>query len=86
MDPMNEHRDGAVGARARTPMNDPSMRAMYINQLKDRVARSTYTVDADAVATALLSRPGARRSILPEAGVSRPGARSRRANGSGRQS
>jgi hypothetical protein len=86
MDPMNEHRDGAVGARARTPMNDPSMRAMHINQLKDRVARSAYTVDADAVAAALLSRPGARRSILPGPGVSRPGARSRRADGSGPQS
>ena len=86
MDPMNGHRDGAVGARARTTMNDPSMRAMHINQLKDRVARSAYTVDADAVAQALLSRPGARRSILPGAAVSRPGARSRRADGSGPQS
>ena len=86
MDSINGHRAGAVGARARTPMNDPSMRAMHINQLKDRVARSAYTVDADAVAEALLSRPAARRSILPAAAVSRPGARSRRANGRGRQS
>jgi hypothetical protein len=86
MDPMNGHRDGAVGARARTPMNDPSMRAMHINQLKDRVSRSAYTVDADAVAEALLSRPAARRSILPAGPVSRRDARSRRANGSGRQS
>jgi hypothetical protein len=84
MDPMNEHGDGAVGARASSPNIDPSMRAMHINQLKDRVARSTYTVDADAVAEALLSRPAARRFVLPRAGVSRPGARSPRANGSGR--
>jgi hypothetical protein len=83
MDPMNQHRGGAVGARAKTPITDPSMRAMHINQLKDRVARSAYTIDADAVAEALLSRPAARRSLLP-GGVSRPGARSPRANGSGR--
>jgi hypothetical protein len=86
MDSINGHRDGAVGARAKTPSNDPSMRAMHIIQLKDRVARSAYTVDADAVAEALLSRPAARRSILPAGPVSRPGARSPRATGSGRQS
>jgi Anti-sigma-28 factor, FlgM len=66
---------------APTPMNDPSMRAMHINQLKERIERSAYTVDADAVAEALLRRPSARRSILPA--VSRPGARNRSANGSG---
>ena len=60
--------------------NDPSMRAMYISQLKDRIERSAYTVDAAAVAEALLRRPAARRTILP---VSRPGARSPRATGSG---
>jgi hypothetical protein len=86
MDSINGHRDGAVGARAKTPSNDPSMRAMHINQLKDRVARSAYTVDADAVAEALLSRPAARRSILRSGPVNRPGARSPRATGSGRQS
>jgi hypothetical protein len=80
MDPMNGHRDGAVGARARTTMNDPSMRAMHINQLKERIERSAYTVDADAVAEALLRRPSARRSILPA--VSRLDARTRRVNGS----
>jgi hypothetical protein len=84
MDSINGHRDGAAGARATTPMNDPSMRAMHISQLKDRVARSAYTVDADAVAEALLRRPAARRSILPAGAVSRPGARSPRANGSAR--
>jgi hypothetical protein len=83
MDPMNGHGDGVVRSRATTPpMNDPSMRAMHITQLKDRVARSTYTVDAEAVAEALLSRPAARRTILP--GVSRAGARSPRANASDR--
>ena len=43
-------------------MNDPSMRAMHINSLKERIERSDYTVDADAVAEALLRRPSARRS------------------------
>jgi hypothetical protein len=85
MDSINGHRDGAVGARASSPRTDPSMRAMHINSLKDRVARSAYTVDVDAVAEALLSRPSARRTILPSGGVSRPGARSRRANGAGPQ-
>jgi Anti-sigma-28 factor, FlgM len=61
-------------------MNDPSMRAMHINSLKERIERSAYTVDADAVAEALLRRPFARRTILP--GVSRPGARTQRADGS----
>ena len=65
-------------------MNDPSTRAMYIAQLKERIERSAYTVDAAAVAEALLSRPSARRTILP--GLTRPGARSRRANGSSPQS
>ena len=60
--------------------NDPSMRAMHISQLKQRIERSDYTVDATAVAEALLRRPDARRTILP---VSRAGARSPRANGSG---
>ena len=60
--------------------DDPSMRAMHINQLKERIERSAYTVDADAVAEALLRRPSARRTILPA--VSRAGARSRRADGS----
>ena len=85
-DPMNDPTDGAVGARAQSPMNDPSERAMYITQLKDRVARSAYTVDASAVAEALLRRPAARRSILSDPGVSRFGARIPRGNGSGRQS
>ena len=61
-------------------MNDPSMRAMHINSLKERIERSAYTVDADAVAEALLRRPFARHAILP--GVTRPGARTQRADGS----
>jgi len=61
-------------------MNDPSMRAMHINSLKERIERSAYTVDPDAVAEALLRRPFARRTILP--GVTRPGARTQRADGS----
>ena len=70
----------APRGHAPIPMNDPSMRAMHINQLKERIERSAYTVDADAVAEALLRRPFARHTILP--GVTRPGARTQRADGS----
>jgi len=85
-DPMNDPTDDAVWARAQSPMTDPSERAMYITQLKDRVARSAYTVDASAVAEALLRQPAARRRILPGSAVSRPGARSPQVNGFGRPS
>jgi hypothetical protein len=83
MEPDRRAQRRAPRGHAPIPMNDPSMRAMHINSLKERIERSAYTVDADAVAEALLRRPSARRSILPS--VSRPGARSRRANGSGPQ-
>ncbi len=59
--------------------NDPSMRAMHLSELKQRIECATYTVDSVAVAEALLRRPDARREILP--GVSRSDARSRRAAG-----
>ena len=81
MEPDRRAQRRAPRGHAPTPMNDPSMRAMHINSLKERIERSAYTVDADAVAEALLRRPSARRSILPA--VSRSGARTRRANGSG---
>ena len=82
MEPDSDSQRRAPRGQAPNPMtDDPSMRAMHINQLKERIERSDYTVDADAVAEALLRRPAARRSILPA--VSRPGARSRSANGSG---
>jgi hypothetical protein len=84
MTPDRRAQRRAQRGRAPTPMNDPSMRAMHINQLKERIERSAYTVDADAVAEALLRRPSARRSILTA--VSRPDARTRRANGSAPQS
>jgi hypothetical protein len=80
MKPDRRAQRRAPRGNAPTLMNDPSMRAMHINQLKERIERSAYTVDADAVAEALLRRSSARRSILPA--VSRPGARTRRANGS----
>jgi anti-sigma-28 factor FlgM len=80
MEPDRRAQRRAPRGHAPIPMNDPSMRAMHINQLKERIERSAYTVDADAVAEALLRRPAARRTILPA--VSRPGARSQRANGS----
>ena len=80
MQPDRRAQRRAPRGHAPTPMNDPSMRAMHINQLKERIERSAYTVDADAVAEALLRRPVARRTILPA--VSRPGARTQRANGS----
>ena len=83
MEPDRPAQRRAPRGYAPTPMNDPSMRAMHINQLKERIERSAYTVDADAVAEALLRRPAARRSILPA--VTRPGARIQRANGAGRQ-
>ena len=82
MEPDSHSQRRAPLGHAPNPMtDDPSMRAMHINQLKERIERSDYTVDADAVAEALLRRPAARQSILPA--VSRPGARSRSANGSG---
>jgi hypothetical protein len=84
MKPDRRAQRRAPRGHAPTPMNDPSMRAMHINQLKERIERSAYTVDADAVAEAMLRRPAARRSILPA--VSRSDARTRRANGSGPQS
>jgi hypothetical protein len=81
MEPDSHSQRRAPRGHAPNPMtDDPSMRAMHINQLKERIERSAYTVDADAVAEALLRRPGARRSIVPA--VSRPGARTRSANGS----
>ena len=80
MEPDSSAQRRAPRGHAPIPMNDPSMRAMHINQLKERIERSAYTVDADAVAEALLRRPSARRSILPA--VSRLDARTRRANGS----
>jgi anti-sigma-28 factor FlgM len=84
MEPDRRAQRRAPRGHAPIPMNDPSMRAMHINQLKERIERSAYTVDADAVAEALLRRPSARRSILPA--VSRRDARTRRANGSAPQS
>jgi hypothetical protein len=83
MEPDRRAQRRAPRGHAPTPMNDPSMRAMHINSLKERIERSAYTVDADAVAEALLRRPSARLSILPA--VSRSGARTPRANGSGPQ-
>ena len=80
MDPDRRAQRRAPRGHAPIPMNDPSMRAMHINSLKERIERSAYTVDPDAVAEALLRRPFARRTILP--GVTRPGARTQRADGS----
>jgi Anti-sigma-28 factor, FlgM len=80
MDPDRRAQRRAPRGHAPIPPTDPSMRAMHINQLKERIERSAYTVDADAVAEALLRRPSARRSILPA--VNRRDARTRRANGS----
>jgi hypothetical protein len=84
MNPDRRRQRRAPRGHAPIPMNDPSMRAMHINSLKERIERSAYTVDPDAVAEALLRRPSARRSIVPA--VRRPDARTRRANGSSPQS
>jgi hypothetical protein len=48
---------------------------MHISTIKERIERSDYTVDTEAVALALLQRPAARYSILPPS-LTRPGARS----------
>jgi hypothetical protein len=58
------------------------MRAMQINELKQRIERSAYTVDVNAVAEALLRRPDARRTIMAAMQVSRPGAHTPPVNGS----
>jgi anti-sigma-28 factor FlgM len=80
VEPDRRSQRRAQRGHAPIPTNDPSMRAMHINSLKERIERSAYTVDADAVAEALLRRPVARRTILP--GVTRPGARIQPADGS----
>src|SRR3954463_2659550 len=62
MEPDSHPQRRAPRGHAPIPMtDDPSVRAMHINQLKERIERSAYTVDADAVAEALLRRPSARR-------------------------
>ena len=50
-------------------------RTMRINDLKDRVARSDYLIDADLVAEALLRHTHMRPSLLGALGVSPRGAR-----------
>jgi hypothetical protein len=51
---------------------------MHITDIKSRIERSAYTIDAEAVAVALLRHPGTRRALVPTAAVTRPGARIRR--------
>jgi hypothetical protein len=53
---------------------------MRITTLKERIARSDYTVDPHAVAEAILRRAGARGTTLPLPPVSRADARSRPAS------
>ena len=67
-------------------MSDPSTRAMQITTLKERIARSDYTVDPHAVAEAILRRAGARGTTLPLPPVSRADARSRPARAPRRRS
>jgi hypothetical protein len=55
---------------------------MRLEELKGRVARDGYVVDADAVAEAMLRRRGARRLLTSER---RAGARSRAARFEGRR-
>jgi Anti-sigma-28 factor, FlgM len=61
-------------------MSDPSTRAMRIITLKERIARSDYTVDPHAVAEAILRRATSQGTLLPLTPVNRADARSRRAN------
>ena len=49
-------------------MSDP--RAMRVKNLRERIDRAEYHVDADKVAEAILGRPVARLLILPVATVS----------------
>jgi hypothetical protein len=78
MVPIDGHGDGRSEGTRPPPITDPSVRSMHITAIKQRIARSAYTVDADAVAEALLRHPGTRRAIVPTPAVSRPGARIRR--------
>jgi hypothetical protein len=80
MPPDRRAQRRAPNGQAPMTTSDPSMRAMHISQLKERIERSAYTVDTAAVAEALLRRPAARARILPA--LSRVDARSRRGNGS----
>src|ERR671929_101078 len=65
MEPDSHPQRRAPWGHAPNPMtDDPSMRAMHINQLKDRIERSAYTVDADAVAD---RRARARGEVLHRA-------------------
>ncbi len=55
---------------------------MSVSELKDMVARGEYVVDVQRVAEALLARtptPAQRREARLELGLSRDGARARRA-------
>jgi Anti-sigma-28 factor, FlgM len=61
-------------------VSDPSTRAMRITTLKERIARSDYTVDPHAVAEAILRRAAAQGTTLPLPPVSRADARSRPAS------
>ena len=61
-------------------VSDPSTRAMRITTLKERIARSDYTVDPHAVAEAILRRAAAQGTTLSLPPVSRGGARSRPAS------
>ena len=78
MNPIDGHRDGRPPGLIPPPKTDPSMRAMHISDIKQRIERSAYTIDAEAVAVALLRHPGTRRAIAPTPAVSRGGARIRR--------
>jgi hypothetical protein len=55
---------------------------MKIESLKARIASADYTVDADAVAEALIRRIGERRTSPAQPPVSRRGARTRGPRGS----
>jgi hypothetical protein len=56
--------------------HDPLARKMKLESLKERIARSDYAVDADAVAEALIRRVDVTRVLAPPREFTRRGARS----------
>jgi hypothetical protein len=56
--------------------HDPLARKMKLDSLKERIARSDYAVDPDAVAEALIRRADVVRVLAPASALTRLGARS----------
>jgi hypothetical protein len=57
--------------------HDPLARKMKLDSLKERIARSDYPVDPDAVAEALMRHADVVRVLASASALTRRGARSR---------